>query len=277
MLQLLDASSVSPRKHREPTGVEIATRGCRETGARLLLSPRVEGQRKTRRAATLLAVVPSHSLWVRWRERTTPRSCEPGSRASRGKRPPGLTDSPCTPRPRCHRGGAAPLAAPGGCRHGSHRRRPGRAHRRNRSRGPASRGGAGRRRAPRVPPPAAPPKTRAPKAPPPVAPQPVTPTSSPSPTPLPSPARPAPPSPPDPPGPGARIMTRYEHHRRAGGNRRHRAPGPDRDRRGRSARDILRTRMGIPGCGEGVPAGTGSAIKGTIIGVWFPAVEEARQ
>lgn len=62
----------------------------------------------------------------------------------------------------------------------------------------------------------------------------------PSPTPLPSPARPAPPSPPDPPGPGARIMTRYEHHRRAGGNRRHRAPGPDRDRRGRSARDFLR-------------------------------------
>ena len=29
------------------------------------------------------------------------------------------------------------------------------------------------------------------------------------------------------------------------------------------------TRMGISGYGEGVAAGTGSSIKGTIIGVWF--------
>ena len=35
--------------------------------------------------------------------------------------------------------------------------------------------------------------------------------------------------------------------------------------------------MGIPGYGEGVAAGTGSAIKGTIIGVWLPTVEEAPQ
>jgi len=177
VLQLLDASSVSPRKHREPTGVEIATRGAERP-------VHVCYFRLVWRGSARRGVLPpcsqsfsSHSLWVRWRERTTPRSCEPGSRASRGEHPPGLTDSPCTPRPRCHRGGAAPLTAPGGCRHGSHRRRPGRAHRRNRGRGPASRGGSGRRRAPRDTPAGRASKdARAPRAPPPVAPQPVTPT-----------------------------------------------------------------------------------------------------
>ena len=151
MLQLLDASSVSPRKHREPTGVEIVTRGAERP-------VHVCCFRLVWRGSVRRGVLPpcsqsfsSHSLWVRWRERTTPRSCEAGQPSFARRTPPELTDSPCIPRPRCHRGGAAPLTAPGGCRHGSHRRRPGRAHRRNRGRGPASRGGAGRRRAPRVP------------------------------------------------------------------------------------------------------------------------------
>lgn len=187
MLQLLDASSVSPRKHREPTGVEIVTRGAERP-------VHVCCFRLVWRGSARRGVLPpcsqsfsSHSLWVRWRERTTPRSCEAGQPSFARRTPPGLTDSPCIPRPRCHRGGAVPLTAPGGCRHGSHRRRPGRAHRRNRGRGPAARGGAGRRRAPRVPPAGRASKdAHAPRAPPPVAPQPVTPTSPPSPTPRPS-------------------------------------------------------------------------------------------
>ena len=38
----------------------------------------------------------------------------------------------------------------------------------------------------------------------------------------------------------------------------------------------LGSKMTIPGYGEGIAADTGSAVKGAIIDVWFPTVEEAR-
>ena len=39
----------------------------------------------------------------------------------------------------------------------------------------------------------------------------------------------------------------------------------------------LGTRMFVPGYGEGVAADTGSAVKGSIIDVWFPTREQALQ
>jgi 3D (Asp-Asp-Asp) domain-containing protein len=38
----------------------------------------------------------------------------------------------------------------------------------------------------------------------------------------------------------------------------------------------LGAKMSIPGYGDGVAADTGSAVKGAIIDVWFPTIEEAR-
>jgi 3D (Asp-Asp-Asp) domain-containing protein len=38
----------------------------------------------------------------------------------------------------------------------------------------------------------------------------------------------------------------------------------------------LGTHMTVPGYGEAVAADTGSAIKGAIIDLWFPTVEQAR-
>ena len=39
----------------------------------------------------------------------------------------------------------------------------------------------------------------------------------------------------------------------------------------------LGSKMFVPGYGEGVAADTGSAVKGAIIDVWLPTVEEALQ
>jgi 3D (Asp-Asp-Asp) domain-containing protein len=38
----------------------------------------------------------------------------------------------------------------------------------------------------------------------------------------------------------------------------------------------LRSRLFVPGYGKGIAADVGSAIKGRIIDLWFPTVEEAR-
>ena len=37
----------------------------------------------------------------------------------------------------------------------------------------------------------------------------------------------------------------------------------------------LGSKMFVPGYGEGVAADTGSAVRGAIIDVWFPTVEQA--
>ena len=38
----------------------------------------------------------------------------------------------------------------------------------------------------------------------------------------------------------------------------------------------LRTRLFVPGYGRAIAADVGSAIKGRVIDLWFPTVEEAR-
>ena len=38
----------------------------------------------------------------------------------------------------------------------------------------------------------------------------------------------------------------------------------------------LRTRLHVPGYGRGIAADVGSAIKGRIIDLWFPTLDEAR-
>ena len=38
----------------------------------------------------------------------------------------------------------------------------------------------------------------------------------------------------------------------------------------------LRSRLFVPGYGKGIAADVGSAIKGRIIDLWFPTVDEAR-